>query len=100
MDRQLVVTQRRCMGGEAALLECGAGCSQLLPTAPVAMNQDRVTGIGHPRRMTPAGTSGGCIELAGWRPGSNRSVKRVRTKQQLSEQNSVIGHGSSPTWSR
>src|SRR3954463_8027858 len=128
MHRQLVITQRRCMGGETALLERGAGCGHLLPAAPIAMDQNHVTGIGHPRRMTPAGTPGRCIELAGWigawapnlapqdsprpmtatspsgplswRPKSNRSVKRVRPKQQLPEQNSSIDYGSSPTWSR
>ena len=41
------MAQRRGVRRIAPLFECGAGRSQLLPTAPGAVNQDDVFGFGH-----------------------------------------------------
>jgi hypothetical protein len=41
------MAQRRGVRRVAPLFECGAGRSQLLPTAPGAVNQDDVFGFGH-----------------------------------------------------
>ncbi len=41
------MAQRRGVRRVAPLFERGAGRSQLLPTAPPAMNQDDVFGFGH-----------------------------------------------------
>ena len=41
------MAQRRGVRRVATLFECGAGRSQLLTTAPPAVNQNDVFGVGH-----------------------------------------------------
>ena len=41
------MAQRRGVRRVSTLFECGAGRSQLLPTAPGAVNENDVLGVGH-----------------------------------------------------
>ena len=45
--RKFVIPQRRGVRRVAPLFECGARRSQLLPTAPGAVNENDVFGVGH-----------------------------------------------------
>jgi hypothetical protein len=44
---EFVMTQRRGVRRVATLFECGAGRSQLLPTAKGAVNENDVLGVAH-----------------------------------------------------
>ncbi|HEX2400272.1 MAG TPA: ABC transporter permease, partial [Mycobacterium sp.] len=56
-----------------------AGCSQLLPTAPIPMNQNHLPGIGHPQRMTPAGAA-----LAGFDQARERASHLLTVSHHIS----------------
>src|SRR5271155_564686 len=70
--RKFVMAERRGVRRVAPLFECGAGRSQLLPTAPGAVNQDDVFGFGHETkddsqcaRQCPVGVKLFCRREAG-----------------------------------